>query len=579
MCVACSPGIATLARGALGNLAAPSFAPVSGPLAAHAGGGSGASAEREVILRGGPILTVDEQRPVAEALAIRGSRILAVGSATEVKRHYTAGSEIVDLEGRAVLPGFVEPHVHVLMSALAAHWWLDLTPLALPSKEQVLATVRAGAAAGGRDGWVVGFGYDPARLPPDYPELDAAELDAAAGHVPALVVNQSGHIAYANHAALAAAGIDHETPDPPAGSYGRDAAGRLTGVIYEGPAIQALVLAVPQPTPAQVAEMGARTLREFAARGCTTIYDAGIGLVAGAADHELLHALAHAPDAPLRVRGAFTPELATALGARPGGGDEHYDVVGIKYWADGSTQGFTAALNEPYLGDRGTGKLNHDDHELREALRAWHRAGWQLVVHSNGDRASEQVLGCFEEILADAPADVRHRIEHFTVADDEHAARAAALGLSLSHTINHIYFWGESFRDHVLGPRRAAQIHALARDVQHGICTSCHSDSPVSPVDPLLALRTATTRLMRGSDDVLGPFQQLELAAALRTVTCNPARQVLLDGQVGVLRPGMLADLVLLDRDPREVPPERLHELRVLETWLGGRRQRWADSN
>ncbi len=576
MCVACSPGIAALARGVLGNLAAPSFAPAGLPAVAGSAAGDRAGAERSVILRGGPILTVDEARPVAEALAIRGSRILGVGSATEIKRHYTAATEILDLEGRAVLPGFVEPHLHVLMSALAAHWWLDVTPLALPSKERVLAAVREEARRGGREGWVVGFGYDPSRMPPDYPELDATDLDEAAGRVPALLVNQSGHIAYANHAALAAAGVGEDTPDPPAGSFGRDGEGRLTGVVYEGPAIQRCVRAVPQPTAAQVAELGARTLRDLAARGCTTIYDAGIGVLAGAADHELLRSLAHAPDAPLRVRGAFTPELASALGAVPGGGDDRYDVVGIKFWADGSTQGFTGALREPYLHGRGSGKLNHEEHELREAMRGWHQAGWQLVVHSNGDRASEQVLRCFEAILAgQAPAEVRHRIEHFTVASDEQTARAAALGLSLSHTINHIYYWGESFRDHVLGPERAAQIHPLLRDVEHEICSSCHSDSPVSPVDPLLSLRTATTRLMRDSDDVLGPFQQLDLAQALRTVTCNPARQVLLGDRVGVLRAGMLADLVVLDRDPREVAPERLHELQVLETWLGGRRQRW----
>ncbi|HEY3828170.1 MAG TPA: amidohydrolase [Solirubrobacteraceae bacterium] len=560
----------------LGNLAAPSFAPAG--LAASAGvavGGHGGG-ERSVILRGGPILTVDDAQPVAEAIAIRGSRILGVGSATDVKRHYTAATEILDLEGRAVLPGFVEPHVHVLMSALAAHWWLDVTPLVLPSKERVLAAVRESAGRGGRAGWVVGFGYDPARLPPDYPELTASELDEAAGVVPTVLVNQSGHIAYANHAALAAAGIGESTPDPAAGSYGRDEEGQLTGIVYEAPAIQVLVEKVPQPTQAEVAQMGARTLREFAARGCTTIYDAGIGVLAGVADHELLRSLAQAPDAPLRVRGAFTPQLARALGVAPGGGDERYDVVGIKYWADGSTQGFTAALNEPYLGGRGRGRLNYEEGELCEELRAWHRAGWQLVVHSNGDRANEQVLRCFEEILsAEPPAEVHHRIEHFTVASDEQAARAAALGLSLSHTINHIYYWGESFRDHVLGPERAAHIHALLRDVEHEICSSCHSDSPVSPVDPLLCMRTAATRLMRDSDDVLGPFQQLDLAQALRTVTRNPARQVLLGDRVGSLRAGMLADLVVLDRDPREVAPERLHELQVQETWLGGRRQLW----
>jgi predicted amidohydrolase YtcJ len=456
MRVACSPGIAALARGVLGNLAAPSFAPAGVSAVADSSNGNHAAGERSVILRGGPILTVDEACPVAEALAIRGSRIIGVGSATDVKRHFTVATEILDLEGRAVLPGFVDPHVHVLGSALA----------------------EAG---------------DPAAL-------------------------------------LA------EDPD-------------------------------------RARDLCASALREFASRGCTTVYDTGIGRLAGVSEHELLRTLAREVEAPVRIRGALVPELANALGATPGGGDERYDAVGIAYWADGSLRDLAAALQEPYLGGRGVGTLNHEEPELREALRAWHRAGWQLVVHSSGDRANEQVLRCFEEILdEEGPAQMLHRIEHFALASDDQTARVATLGLALSHTINQIYFCGEDLRDSVLGPERAARIHALLRDVEHDICSSCHGGSAV---DPLLSMRTAMTRLMRDSDDVLGPFQQLDLAQALRAVTHDPARQALLGDRVGMLRAGMLADLVVLDRDPREVAPERLHELRVLETWLGGRRQRW----
>ncbi|HEY2767441.1 MAG TPA: amidohydrolase family protein [Solirubrobacteraceae bacterium] len=452
---ACSPGIAAFARGVLGNLASPSFAPAGASIVGGGSAGIRAGAERAVILRGGPILTVDEACPVAEAIAIRGSRILAVGSATEVKRHFTPATEILDLEGRAVLPGFVESDVNVLGSALA-----------------------------GSDG--------PHLLSDD---------------------------------------------------------------------------------PGRVAELGAAKLREFAARGCTTVYDTSVGRVAGAAEHELLGALARAPDAPVRVRGALVPQLARAIDAAPRSGDERYDVIGIAYWADGPVHVGAAALSEPYLDGSGAGGLNHADDELCAAMRSWQRAGWQLIVHASGDRAGEQALRCFEEILEHRPAmDVRHRIDGFALASDEQVARAAALGLSLSHAIDHVYFWGEDLRDHRLGPERAGRLHSILREVEQEICSSCHSGRQV---DPLLSVRTAMTRLMRDSDDVLGPFQQLDLEQALSTVTRNPARQALLGERVGMLRAGMLADLVVLDRDPREVAPERLHELRVLETWLGGRRQRW----
>jgi predicted amidohydrolase YtcJ len=478
MCVACGPGIAALARGAPSGPTAPAFAPAeaTGALAA-------AQPERAVILRGGPILTMDDANPVGEALAIRGSEILEVGSLTEVKRHYTPGTEIVDLQGHAVLPGFVDPHVHVLQSALA----------------------ETGTLAGGE-------------CPP----------------------------------ASVAAGIDGEAAE------------------------------LLERAPGRVAELTARALREFAMRGCTTVYDSGIGLLAGAREHELLRALAHAPDAPVRIRGAFAPELAAALGAAPGAGDERYDVVGIAYRADGSLLELAAALGEPYLGGRGYGRLRHETAELREQLRGWHRAGWQLVVRAEGDRAVEQALDCYEAILdrdpPAPPAGVRHRIEHCAVSREELLTRAAALGLSVSYAINQVYFSGREIREEVLGRERAARIHSLRAALECGIASSCNSDSPASPVDPCLALRTATTRLMRDGDDVLGPFQQLTIEQALRTITRNPAEHVLLGGRAGALCPGMLADLVVLDRDPHELAPERLHELRVLETWVGGRRQRWASA-
>lgn len=437
------------------------------------------------ILRGGTILTMDPANPVSEALAIRDGTILDVGPLSEVKRHYTAETEIVDVRGRAVLPGFVESHVRALESAPAAAGMLD-------ADEPEATEAASGAAHAG--GW--------------------AEREQECG-----------------------------------------------------------------------AQM-AGALEELARRGCTTVYDTAIGRLAGALEHRLLGALARDPDAPVRVRGAFTPELAAELGARPGG-DERYAVVGISYAVDGPLEQCAAAVGEPYLNGRGSGVLLHEEHELREALRGWHEEGWQLLLRCEGDRASEQALRCLEALPAGVhgpppdshptpPAGVRHRMDHVAVASEEQLARAAALGVGVSHPINQVYFEGERLREEVLGPERAARLHALRREAELGLASSCHSFHAGAPADPFLALRTATTRLMRGSDDVLGPFQQLTLAQALRALTVNPARQVGLGDRVGALRPGMLADLVVLDRDPREVAPERLHELRVLETWLGGRRRRWV---
>lgn len=575
MCVACSPGVSVLARG-LGVAAGGGFALASADAGAGAVAGSSRHPEPAIVLHGGPILTMDRTRPRVQALAVRGDTLVAAGTREEVRRAAGAGARLLDLGGRAVLPGFVEPHVHLIMSSLAAHWWLDVSPIARPSREAVLAAVHEASAAA-RDSWVVGFGYDPSRLPPDYPELGADDLDVAAGDVPVFIVNQSGHIAYVNHAALNAAGVGDATPDPPAGSYVRDDAGRLTGVLHESPSYAPFLASLPLPSAQEIAGLAATTLRDWAAQGCTTVYDAGVGMFDAKGDAALLRTLATAADAPLRVRGALVPEAVDALGARPGAGDERFNLVGVKFWADGSTQGFTGAVVEPFPGEKGAGTLNYEEADLLAAMARFHAAGWQLLVHSNGDRATDQVLRVYAELLSAQPlVDVRHRIEHFTVGREDQIAAAASLGLSVSHTIGHVHYWGASFRDHVLGRARAQRIHALRSDLANGIVSSCHSDSPVTPVNPRLYARTAATRLIRGGDEVLGPDQTITVEEALETITINPAHHVLLDDRVGSLVAGKLADLVVLDRDPLTVPAERIDELAVLETWVGGRRQVWG---
>ncbi len=317
-----------------------------------------AEPERAVILRGGPILTMDDAHPVGEALAIRGSTILGVGSLTEVKRHYTPGTEIIDLAGHAVLPGFVEPHVHVLESALAA-----------------AGIDRADAAAG----------------------LLRAEPRARRG------------------------------ARRPRAARARDA--RLHHRVR------------PRDRPA---------------RG------RGRASAAGRARPR-----ARRSGAP--ARGVHTRARHRARRDAPAAGDEHYDVVGIAYWADGSIEDFVAALGEPYLNGRGSGALAHEEAELREAMRVWHDAGWQLVVHARGrprDRAGAALLRGDPRGGALGPAPP-HRALHARHATSR-SRRAAALGLVGQPHDRPRLLWGKAFRDQVLGPERAAHIHSLRREPRAG---------------------------------------------------------------------------------------------------------------
>jgi predicted amidohydrolase YtcJ len=512
-----------------------------------------------------------------DAIAIRDGRVLAVGRWDQIAAHRGTSTAIVELDGRAVLPGFVEPHVHLIFTAITENLCVDTSPIAAPTKQAALAALHEACERAPRGEWVLGFGFDPSRLFPDHPGLTADELETASGGRPVFVLNQSGHIGYVNHAALAAASVDADTPDPPAGSYVRDASGRPTGELHEPPAFAGFAPHFPKPSAAELAELCRQTMRGWAARGCTSIFDCGIGSVAGAGDVALMRALAAEPDAPLRLRGALVPEVADEVGAQPGPDDAGLALCAIKFWADGSTQGFTGAVTEPFLGGRGRGDLNHSTDELRERMAAFHHDGWQLVVHANGDRAIDQVLDVYGSILkGETAAERGHRIDHFTVAREDQVARAAELGVGVSHTIGHVHYWGKAFREYVLGPERAERILPLAEDFRLGAGASLHSDSPVTPVFPLLYLRSAVTRLVGEHGPALGEPQRIPLDQALEAVTWRAAEHARLAGSVGRLTEGMSADLVVLDRDPHDVEPSELHKLGVNETWLGGRRQQWG---
>lgn len=579
MCEACAPDHVLLARSALADL------PTGpDPLAAlRPGPATPPTATGDVILLGGPIITMANGAlsPV-QALGIRDGEVLVAGTEAEVQQAIGAGAEMVDLDGRCALPGFVEPHLHLVITAYTTYFLLDVSPAAVDyDVSKAIAVLKAAAAtadastAAGTVTWVQAFGYDPSRMN-DYADLDATQLDEVSTTVPVFVLNQSGHLAYVNHEAFAVAGITDDTKDPAGGTFCRDADGHLTGVILEQPAIVEVSSHIPTPAQDDLVAACKKTLQTWADAGCTTVYDAGVGSILGAGDIALITA-ATKDDCPVRVQAALMPEAAAGVARNSVMGTAN--AVGIKFWGDGSTQGFTAALTEPYLDQQSVG--DHLNYASADALAAkiqpWHDLGWQVLVHVNGDAASNQAMDAFEQVLGANPAPHPHRLEHFTVTTSgDQVPRAAAMGLAVSHTIGHVRYWGATFLHHVLGSPRAERIDPLRDDLEAGALFSVHSDSPVTKVGPLGYLRTAVTRLMdppATAGEVLGPEQCINLEAALRAVTYNPAQQVLLGDRVGSLEPGKAADLVILDQDPRSVDPSALDTIKVKETWVAGVRR------
>ncbi|MEY4277957.1 MAG: hypothetical protein RI975_1223, partial [Pseudomonadota bacterium] len=461
----------------------------------------------DTIFYGGPILTVNAKNAEVQALAIQNGKIVAVGGKDAVVKNWQgANTKIIDLQGQTLMPGFVEPHIHIVMTAMTEVLWLNLsnfTPqydtldtLSQKLKER-LKTLPKGQ-------WLGAFGVDPSRTQPFMAELTADVLDKVSTEVPIAVMNQSGHILYVNHKALEVAGITDKTPNPgDGGIYMRDAQGRLTGVVVEPSAILSILKHAPAPTEAELAAAMQKTARMIASKGVTTSAEITLGLMLGL-DNEvkLFNSLVRRDDFPLRVRAyLYGPLLANGTnGLKPNDGDDKLRYVGVKFVSDGSTQGITAALNEPYIYPKGTkfrGNLDYADDQIYKMTKPIFDQGWQIATHANGDRTIEQTLNTYAKLLANSPDPKarRLRIEHFTINTPEQVKRAVKLGVIPGFTIGHVDYWGEAFHDKIVGPERADRIDPSGSFKREGGRFAYHSDSPVSNVGPLNYISEGAGRL------------------------------------------------------------------------------------
>lgn len=537
----------------------------------------------DTIFHGGTIVTVNEKEPEVSALAVKDGKIIAVGSEKILAAHKGEGTKLVDLEGRTLMPGFVEPHVHISLTSIVEGVSLDLSNFTLPydTIDSLLDKLRAQKEKLPEGAWIIAFGVDPSRTTPLMAELNADLLDQVSTTNPIFVVNQSGHIAYVNNKAFEEAGITDKTPDPGNGGvYVRDANGKLTGVLHEPPAYAAFASKMTLPKPEQVVESYMQTVQRMSAVGITTSAEIALGSVIPLEkEYPMVTELSHRPDFPLRVRGYLygtsIPQGYDAI--KHNDGDDRFRVIGVKFIGDGSTQGLTAAVSEPYIYPKGTtncGTLDWKEDDLFAAMKPYFDQGWQISVHANGDRTINQALNIYDRLLEgnDDPASRRLRIEHFTVTTEKEVERAAKLGVTPSMTIGHVNFWGEVFHNHILGEDRANRLDPTGSLEKNSVRFSFHSDSPVSPYNPLQYISTGASRLwQKPPQEVLGPDQKIAVDRAIRAVTLDAAYAMFFDDKVGSLEVGKYADLVELDRNPRTTDPEKIPQIKVLATWVEGK--------
>ena len=577
MCDSCEPGLSQLAHWLTRDMNL-SDLPFSSTQTTTMTAKASAHNSATVLFKGTIITMANGTFSEVNALVVKGDTITYTGPFEGAQEVAGPDADIVDLQERCLLPGFIEPHLHLLLTALAQNYLLQLSPIKVTTLSKAIQIITHAITDKLFDGdWVAGYGYDPSRIT-DHPDLTVDILDKISPTYPIFIMNQSGHVAYVNTAALNRAGITVQNADKQ--NY-QIVDGKLTGVIFEQ-AVGTIGSLIPLPKPATMVGFAQQVLKGWASSGCTTIFDAGIGTT-GSSDIPLLAAVT-ATTPPVRFFGALSIHILPtdaniASLFRPPVKIGNVEAQAVKFWADGSTQGFTAALNEPYLqpppGMPLFGTLNYpDENALYTVMAPWFKAGFQIVVHANGDRATQQALNVYTALLKaypDIPHAGMHRIDHFTVTEAYQRARAKALGLAVSHTIGHVNYWGKTFCNYVLGPPRAQVVDPVHSDEQTGLIWSLHSDSPVTDVNPLLYVKTAATRLLYPSGPVLGPEERVDLQTALRGVTINPATQIGIEKMVGTLEVGKKADMVALNQDPRKVDlADWEKDLRVDTTWMGG---------
>ncbi|MEH6589493.1 MAG: amidohydrolase [Halioglobus sp.] len=526
----------------------------------------------------GNVLTMDGENRVVEAVSVRGELIEAVGSTADIMALVSDKTVVVDLRGRTLLPGFVDAHGHFPASGLTAIA-ADLTSAPVGDKANVadvLAALKEQAAQVDAGGWVSGYGYDDTLLAENR-HLTRAELDEVSLEHPVVAMHVSMHMLVANSAALALAGIDVDTPDPVGGVIGRDPdTGELTGLLEETARMPVMMMMQDTSIP-DVYRMIKSAVRDYARVGVTTAQSGGT-TAAMAKGLSLFSALGIIPMRlvlfPFADGDGFGESLLNGDYDPDDYNGERLVMDAIKIVADGSIQGYTGYLTEPYhvpfKGDeayRGYPAVPRD--ALFDQVKALHKAGYHLAIHANGDASIDDVLDAFEAAQAAHPIeDPRMILIHSQMAREDQVARMKTLGVTPSFFTAHIWYWGDRHRDIFMGPERAANISPSRWALDYGVRFSSHLDTPVVPMEPLQAVWSMVNRKTYGGD-ILGPDQRITVMQALRAVTIDAAWQVFQDDNRGSLEPGKLADMVVLSANPVD-DPVGLREIEVEHTLIGG---------
>jgi len=525
----------------------------------------------DLIVTNARIYTADDTRPVVEAVAVAGGKVLFAGNATGALALKGPATKVVDLGGRTMIPGMVDAHAHVASLGDALHI-VDLTGTA--SYDEVVARVVERAKKTPKGQWVLGRGWDQNDWGDTrFPTHD--KMTAAVPDHPVYIVRVDGHAGLANLKAIQTANVTSATPDPSGGHMERTAEGSPAGVFVDN--AQGLVRrAIPRQSRDDVKTSIVDAVREAQRWGLTGAHDAG----AGATELEVYEELARSGQLKFRIYAMISDHLPTIdawfkRGPLMDGYNGTLWVRSIKLYADGALGSRGAALLEPYRDDpKNIGLLVSAPAHIQDMAARALKAGFQVNTHAIGDRGNRLVLDAYEAALKATPtADHRFRVEHAQILNVDDIPRFASLGvipsMQASHQTSDMY-WAEAR----LGSGRLLGAYAWRSLLNTGVVVPNGSDFPVEQVNPLISFHSAVSRQDARDWPPGGwyPAERMTRDEALKAMTIWPAYAAFQERVLGSLTPGKYADFVVLDQDIMRCPPELLLRTKVLQTWVGGTR-------
>lgn len=535
--------------------------------------------QAEKMFINGIILTMDERGSTVEAVAIGDGKIQATGTTAEILQLRGPNTEVIDLQGKTLAPGFIDPHSHFPMSGVQSLYRVVLNspPVGtIRCVADMIARLKEKAATVPKGEWIIGVNYDDTLIA-EKRHLTKAELDEVSSEHPIILAHLSVHIGVANSAALKLMNITPDTPVPEGSQIGKDpVTGELNGFLAEIPFMHYYFNELPPLTMEQGLQAIACAAEQYAAQGITTVQ---VGLLSDRASLEQLIIARNNGTMPLRVIVWTEPSFLAAIKegrvAVDGLAASGLEFRTAKTFIDGSIQCYTAYLTKPYhiqspnfdSAYRGSPVVSRE--ELTAKVKNWHKRGWQIALHGNGDAAIDDILYAYQEAQKEFPrADARHVVVHSQTAREDQLDLMKELDVIPSFFSLHTHYFADRHHDIFLGPERALRIDPVKSALDRGMKFTIHTDTPVTPISQLDSVWSAVNRISTGGR-VIGADQRIPALEAMRAVTSYAAWQSFEENTRGSIEPGKLADFVILSANPLLVPTE-IRNIQVLETIVGG---------